>query len=65
MSMTVRKGLGLVKEDELVHSSPSGENFNFGNPALESAMYLAVFVARRDVGAICRTHSRYVDAMGI
>ncbi len=63
--MTPRKGLGLVKEDELVHLSPSGEKLNVGNPPLEAAMHLAVFAARRDVVAICRTHSRYVNVMGI
>ncbi|TAN20414.1 MAG: class II aldolase/adducin family protein [Actinomycetota bacterium] len=63
--MTPRKGLGLVTEDELVHLNLSGEKLNSGNPPLEAAMHLAVFAARQDVSAICRTHSRYVNVMGI
>ncbi|NNN19268.1 MAG: class II aldolase/adducin family protein [Acidimicrobiaceae bacterium] len=63
--ITPRKGLGLVKEDELVHLDHAGTKLNNGNPPLEAAMHLAVFAARSDVSAICRTHSRYVNVMGI
>ncbi len=63
--ITPRKGLGLVTEAELVHLSLDGEILNSGNPPLEAAMHLAVFAARPDVAAISRTHSKYVNVMGI
>ncbi len=63
--ITPRKGLGLVTDAELVHLSLDGEILNSGNPPLEAAMHLAVFAARPDVAAISRTHSKYVNVMGI
>ncbi len=63
--ITPRKGLGIVTEDELVHLSASGDRLNAGSPPLEAAMHLAVFAARPDVAAISRTHSKYVNVMGI
>ncbi len=63
--ITPRKGLGLVTDAELVHLSLDGEILNSGNPPLEAAMHLAVFAARPDVAASSRTHSKYVNVMGI
>lgn len=63
--ITPRKGLGLVEKEDLVHLSVTGERLNSGNPPLEASMHLAVFAARPEVAAICRTHSRYVNVMGI
>lgn len=63
--ITPRKALGLVEIEDLVHCTLDGEVLNDGRPPLETSMHLAVFRRRPDVGAICRTHSRYVNVLGI
>ncbi len=64
--ITPARGLRLVAESELLIFNLRGELVaGAGTPApLERWMHLAVYRARPDVNAICRTHSRYAAALG-
>jgi ribulose-5-phosphate 4-epimerase/fuculose-1-phosphate aldolase len=67
MLITPARGLALVTEAELLTIGPDGDCLS-GDPAsapLERWMHLAVYRARPDVGAICRTHSRMAAALGV
>lgn len=65
--ITPARGLGLVGEDELLVFCPDGEwvSGREGTAPLERWMHLAIYRARPDVNAICRTHSRMAAALGV
>lgn len=63
--ITPRKALGLVEAEDLVHCTLDGKILNDGRPPLEMSMHLAVFRKRPQVQAVCRTHSRFVNVLGI
>jgi ribulose-5-phosphate 4-epimerase/fuculose-1-phosphate aldolase len=64
--ITPARGLRLAEESALLVFNLGGDLVSGeGIPApLERWMHLAVYRARPDVGAICRTHSRYAVALG-
>lgn len=65
--ITPARGLGLAREEELLVFSPEGQCISGAErPApLERWMHIAVYRARPDVGAICRTHSRMAAALAM
>ncbi|HEY7062043.1 MAG TPA: class II aldolase/adducin family protein [Chloroflexota bacterium] len=64
--MTPRKTLALVQEEELLTLDLDGNVLaGEGRPAVESAMHLAIYRHRPDVGAIARTHSRACAVFGV
>jgi HCOMODA/2-hydroxy-3-carboxy-muconic semialdehyde decarboxylase len=67
MLITPARGPGLATEDELLVFSPEGELVagREGTAPLERWMHLAIYRARPDVNAICRTHSRMAAALGV
>ena len=67
MIMTPRKGLGLLTSpDEMVVVGLDGQLIDGDEtPALESIMHGEVYRQRPDVQALVRTHSEYVNIMGI
>ncbi|HLA76441.1 MAG TPA: class II aldolase/adducin family protein [Vicinamibacteria bacterium] len=67
MLITPARGLALARESELLTIGPDGSCLH-GDPSsapLERWMHLAIYRARPDVGAICRTHSRMAAALGV
>jgi len=67
MLITPARGLALARQSELLTVGPDGACLQ-GDPAsapLERWMHLAIYRARPDVGAICRTHSRMAAALGV
>jgi len=65
--ITPAKGPGLADASECVRFDLSGSRLpgNDNLPApLETPMHLAIYRARKDVGAICRTHSPYAVDFG-
>jgi ribulose-5-phosphate 4-epimerase/fuculose-1-phosphate aldolase len=65
--ITPAMGPGRVTPDVLLIFTLDGKCLDAQTaipPALETPMHLAVYRARSDVGAICRTHSRYAVIMG-
>jgi ribulose-5-phosphate 4-epimerase/fuculose-1-phosphate aldolase len=66
---TGAKAPGLVSADDLIEFSIEGECLAPAasglRPALETPMHLAIYRARPDVMAICRTHSVYAVACGV
>lgn len=64
--ITPARGPGLASEDELLVFSPGGElvSGREGTAPLERWMHLAIYRARPDVNAICRTHSPMAAALG-
>lgn len=67
MVMTPRKGLGLLEiPREMVLVGFDGALLEGDGPvALEAAMHSAIYRKRPDVHALVRTHSTYVNIMGI
>jgi len=65
--ITPARGLGIVDEDELLVFSLAGELVagREGTAPLERWMHLAIYRARPDVKAICRTHSPMAAALGV
>lgn len=66
---TGAKAPGLAVEDDLAEFSLAGDCVRPAasglRPALETPMHLAIYRARPDVMAICRTHSPYAVACGV
>jgi ribulose-5-phosphate 4-epimerase/fuculose-1-phosphate aldolase len=61
--ITPRKALALVTEADLVEVDLDGcQVAGGGSPPLETAMHLAVYRRRSEVGAIARGHPRHVAA---
>ena len=67
MLITPARAPGLARADELVTFSPEGVLVagREGTAPLERWMHLAVYRARPDVHAICRTHSRMAAVLGV
>lgn len=67
MLITPRKGLGLIEDpDEMLVMDFEGNLVEGDGPVpIESILHGAIFRARSDVSAVVRTHSRYVNVMGI
>src|SRR3972149_5965354 len=64
--VTPARGLALAQESELLTFSLDGA-CQHGDPStapLERFLHLALYRARPDVRAICRTHSRMAAALG-
>lgn len=60
---------GMAQADHLLTFHQSGARIDTDSTqpmraALETPMHLAIYRARPDVGAICRTHSRYAVILG-
>ena len=66
MLITPARGPGLAREEQLLSFSPEGEcvGGEAESAPLERWMHLAIYGARPDVQAICRTHSRMAAALG-
>ena len=66
MLITPARGPGLAREEELLAFSLEGERVSgeAKTAPLERWMHLAIYRARSDVHAICRTHSRMAAALG-
>lgn len=65
--ITPAMGPGRVTPDVLLTFTLDGQCLDWQAaipPALETPMHLAIYRARPDVGAICRTHSQYAVIMG-
>lgn len=65
--ITPARGLALARDAELLTFGLDGECLD-GDPSsapLERWMHLAIYRARPDVFAICRTHSRMAAALGV
>src|SRR5437773_265647 len=63
--MTPGRPPGKLNADMLLTFNLEGERIDGAGPAdLETPLHLAIYRTRPDVGAICRTHSRYAGVMG-
>lgn len=64
--ITPARGPGLATQDEMLVFSVEGDLIagRDGTAPLERWMHLAIYRARPDVNAICRTHSRHAAALG-
>jgi HCOMODA/2-hydroxy-3-carboxy-muconic semialdehyde decarboxylase len=62
--ITPRRALSLVEAADLATLDLATGGTLRGRPPLEVALHLAIYRARPDVGAICRTHSPMVAVFG-
>jgi len=62
--LTPRKALSLVRSADLATLDLDTGAVISGDPPLEGALHLAIYRARPEVGAICRTHSPMVAVFG-
>jgi len=62
--ITPRRALSLVGTADLATLDLATGDTLRGRPPLEAALHLAIYRARPDVGAICRTHSPMVAVFG-
>src|SRR5947209_2253531 len=63
--MTPARPPGKVLPDHLLTFTLDGDRMSgVGSASLETPLHLAIYRARPDVAAICRTYSRYAGIMG-